>query len=91
MSGFAMFAFVLLSGFGNRRSRRKLRTLLGLTVAIAFLLGAVSCGGGFDNASGLQPNTGQGTPAGSYVAAITYTDSQNNSVLLGTVPIDVIY
>ena len=91
VAGIVFLFFGVPRGRRNKKTlRAKLMGLLALLIVLAVLVGMVGCGGnGFSNPNGAQPNTGVGTPVGSYAAVVYYFDSNNNKVPVAVIPVQV--
>ncbi|MBV9073401.1 MAG: hypothetical protein JOZ10_07210, partial [Acidobacteria bacterium] len=93
---FAMPAMVFLpmalpGSLRRRLLRRKMLTVLGLSLIVAFLLISAGCGGGgFNNPVPLQPGSGTNTTTqpGSYVVQITGT-GPNGQTAVASIPMNV--
>jgi hypothetical protein len=79
---------------GPRRrkwSGRQLWTVLGFVLLLSICIGAIGCGGGFNNPGNITPPVGGSTPAGTYVVTLTGTDpaAPNTPVAVVNIPLNV--
>jgi hypothetical protein len=87
-----LLGIAVLGSSGKKKwSGRRFLATLGLVFLVSLMIGALGCGGGFNNPGNLTPPVAGSTPAGTYIVTLTGTDpaTPGTPVAVVNIPLNV--